>query len=79
MSLLFILKGEKMEVNNLKYTRERRQLSQSELANLSGVSVRMIQAYEQGAKDINKAQVITVLKLAEALRCNVYEIINKDY
>lgn len=79
MLLLSILKGGKMEVNNLKYTREKRQLSQSELANLSGVSVRMIQAYEQGVKDINKAQVVTVLKLAEALRCNVYEVINKDY
>lgn len=68
-----------MEVNNLKYTREKSKLSQSELANLSGVSVRMIQAYEQGAQDINKSSVETVLKLAEALRCNVYEIINKNY
>jgi transcriptional regulator with XRE-family HTH domain len=51
-------------------------MSQSQLAEASGVNVRLIQAYEQGYKDINKAQVITVLQLAEALECDVYEIIN---
>ena len=30
----------------------------------------------QGFKDINKASVITVLKLAEALNADVYDIIN---
>lgn len=62
--------------SNLKFTREYRDMSQSELAGKSGVSLRTIQAYEQGAKDINKAQVLTVLRLAEALNCDVYDIIN---
>ena len=56
--------------------RELQGLSQSDLADKSGVSVRMIQNYEQGTNDINKAQVITVLQLAEALECDVYDIIN---
>ena len=56
--------------------REDKKMSQSELAEKSGVSLRTIQAYEQGYKDINKAQVITVLQLAEALECDVYDIIN---
>ena len=56
--------------------REEKGLSQSELAKASGVPLRNIQAYEQGYKDINKAQVVTVLQLSEALDCNVYEIIN---
>ena len=51
-------------------------MSQSELAKKSGVNVRLIQHYEQGTKDINKAQVITVLQLAEALDVDVYDIIN---
>lgn len=62
--------------SRLKFYREEKGLSQSELAKKSGVSYRLIQAYEQGYKDINKAQVITVLQLAEALECDVYNIIN---
>lgn len=54
-------------MNNLKHIRTKRGYSQSKLAELSGVNVRMIQYYEQGAKDINLAQAITVLKLAQAL------------
>ena len=62
--------------SNLKLFREREKLSQSQLAKKSGVNLRSIQAYEQGYKDINKAQVITVLKLSEALKCDIYEILN---
>ena len=59
----------------LKEKREAVGMSQSELANASGVSVRMIQHYEQGAKDINKAAAITVKKLADALNVKMEEII----
>lgn len=62
--------------SRLKFFRELRGMSQSELAEKSGVLLRTIQAYEQGYKDINKAQVVTVLRLAEALKCSVYDIIN---
>lgn len=61
---------------SLKFTREEAGMSQSELAKASGVNLRLIQHYEQGFKDINKASVITVLKLAEALNADVYDIIN---
>ena len=62
--------------NRLKYNREDKKMTQKELADRSGVSMRLIQAYEQGYKDINKAQVVTVLNLAEALDVDVYAIIN---
>lgn len=62
---------------SLKYTREAAGMSQAELAKRSGVNKRMIEHYEQGFKDINKASVITVLKLAEALDTDVYDIINE--
>lgn len=65
-----------MYKSRLKFMREDKGMSQSKLAEASGVSLRLIQAYEQGYKDINKAQVVTVLQLAEALDCDVYEIIN---
>lgn len=63
-------------MNALKCMREAAGMSQSQLAKASNVSVRMIQYYEQGIKDINKANVLTCLRLAEALDCDVYEILN---
>ena len=53
----------------LRMYRERMGLSQSELARESGVSVRMIQHYEQRQKDLNKAQMKTIWLLARALHC----------
>ena len=52
-------------------------LSQSELAERSGVNVRIIQAYEQRMRDINKAQLATVASLAKALDCDVLELMEK--
>ena len=65
------------KVSNLKKIREAVGLSQNKLATLSGVSNRMIQHYEQGVKDINKAQAETVYKLANTLNCNMEDIIEK--
>lgn len=59
----------------IKEKREAAGMSQSALAQASGVSVRMIQHYEQGAKDINKAAVITVKRLADALGVKMEDII----
>lgn len=64
-------------MSNLQKMRKQAGMSQSQLAKKSGVDIRMIQHYEQGVKDINKAQVITVLQLAEALGVDVYDIINE--
>ena len=50
-------------------------MSQKDLAKKSGVNLRMIQYYEQGYKDIKKAQVQTVQKLAEALGCKIEDLI----
>ena len=54
-------------MTNLQRIRKERGLTQKALAEQSGVSVRMIQHYEQGIKDINKASAITVYNLAKAL------------
>lgn len=59
----------------LQTARETAGLSQSQLANASGVSVRLIQAYEQGERDIRKAAVETVERLAKALNCKIEDII----
>jgi len=60
---------------NLKRIRRARGLSQSQLARLSGVTLRMIQLYEQRQNDINKAQAVTVTDLAQALGCRAEDLI----
>ena len=62
--------------SRLKFMREDKGMSQNDLAVASGVPKRVIQAFEMGYRDINKAQVLTVLALSEALECDVYEILN---
>lgn len=51
--------------------------SQHELAERSGVNVRVIQSYEQKNRDINKAQLLTVLSLAKALDCSPVELMEQ--
>ena len=53
----------------LKTIRKQAGLTQKELSNLSGVSLRMIQAYEQGDQDIMKAEAQTVFALSRVLGC----------
>ncbi len=60
---------------NLKIIRTRAGLSQSELAELSGVSVRQIQLFEQGQRDINKTQALNVARIARALGCRMEELL----
>lgn len=64
-------------MNNIKKIRTERGYSQSKLSELSGVNLRMIQHYEQGVKDINSAQAITVYNLAQALNCNIEDLLEK--
>lgn len=60
---------------NLKQIRTSRGLSQSELANKSGVTLRSIQLYEQKANDIDKAQVHALYKLSRALGCSIEDLL----
>lgn len=50
-------------------------MTQAQLADAAGISVRAVQDYEQGHKDINRAAAITVYQIAQALRCAVEDII----
>lgn len=62
-------------MSNLKRIREEKNISQAKLAEESGVSLRMIQHYEQGFKDINKAQGITLHNIAQALECKIEDLL----
>lgn len=59
----------------LKTWRKKWQLSQTELASISGVPVRTIKAYEQEKLDISKAQADTLYKLARTLNCTIENLI----
>lgn len=62
-------------MGHLKDIREKADLSQAQLAESSGSSIRMIQYYEQGVRDINKAQGITLYKIAQALNCKIEDLL----
>ena len=49
-------------------------LSQKALSEKADVSVRMIEQYEQGKKDIRKAAADTVLRLSRALHCSMEDL-----
>lgn len=61
--------------SKLKTARKHRGLTQEALANVSGVSLNTIRAYERKSKDLNKAQFDIVMKLAKALKCDVSELL----
>ena len=62
---------------NLKLMRKNAGLSQSELAELTGISVRTIQQYEQRQKSINRAQVDYLVRFSQALDCDVMDLIER--
>ena len=59
----------------LKVRRVESGLSQRELAESAGVPLRTLQEYEQGRKDISKAQVAYLIMLAKALCCEVEDLV----
>ena len=63
-------------MSNLKRIRNEKNITQKELSEFSGVNIQMIQKYEQGIKDINKAQAETLYKLAQALECTIEDLLN---
>lgn len=60
--------------NTLKTIRKQSHYTQRELAELTGVSLRMIRAYEQDSQDIRKAEAQSVFDLSRAFGCKPEEI-----
>lgn len=63
------------KATNLKLIRTSANLSQSQLAKKTNVSIRNIQMYEQRKNDINKAQIDILLKLSKTLGCNIEDLL----
>lgn len=59
----------------LQSARQAAGMSQSQLAASAGISVRVLQDYERGARDISGAKLATLLKICNALRCRLQDIL----
>ena len=62
----------------LKEIRESRGMSQQDLADKSGINKRMIQAYEQGYRNINGAKLTTLVTFCIVLECSLSEIVDDE-
>ena len=58
-------------ISRLEYYRLNNNMSQESLSEKTGVSLAMIQEFEQRKKDINKASISSVYSLAKALNCDI--------
>jgi DNA-binding Xre family transcriptional regulator len=62
--------------SRLRRFRSYAMLSQRQLADASGVALRQIQLFEQGQRDIKKTQGETLKRLAQALHCDMEELLS---
>ena len=62
--------------SKLKVVRKHCGITQDALAQSSSVSLNTIRAYERKSKDINKAQVDIVVRLAKALKCDIQDLLD---
>lgn len=60
----------------LQLARIRAGYTQAQLSKITGVSLKMLQHYEQGHRDFNGAAVVTALKIADALGVDVRDLLN---
>ena len=62
--------------SKLKTIRMRCGLTQAALAKAADVSVNTIRAYERKSKDLNKAQFDIIMRLANALKCDISDLLD---
>lgn len=76
MKTIEIIQKYFLKTSSLKLLRQKRNLTQEQLALISGVNIRSIRSYEQGENDILKAQGESLLMLSKALGCTIEELLN---
>lgn len=70
-----IARNKKNRKTKLFEIRKARGMTQQQLSEASGVSLRMIRLYEQRQNDIGKAQACAVISLSKVLGCDVEDLI----
>lgn len=64
-----------MEMSNIKKVRIEKGLTQTQLAEKSGLNIGTLRHYEQGSKNLDNAKIETLMDICDALDCRLYEII----
>ena len=62
----------------LKAIRIKSGFTQREVAEESGVDIRIYQGYEQGLRSIDGAKLVTLLKICSALNCPLEDILEDE-
>ena len=65
-------------MNNLQRIRKECGMSQGQLAEAAGISVRTLQSYEQGHRDINGMAGLTLYKLANTLGVDMKDLLELE-
>lgn len=74
----FKLRGDNMKNEKLIALRTAAGLTQNELADKIGVTLRVFQKYESGEVNLNRIAVETAVKLSKALNVSVEELISEN-
>ncbi|MCL2111309.1 MAG: helix-turn-helix domain-containing protein [Clostridiales bacterium] len=61
--------------DKLKAMREAAGFSQSQFATATGITVKNVQNYEQGKRDLNGAKLATILKFCATLSCRMEDVL----
>ena len=65
-------------MNRLKELRKKASLTQKELADIAGVSLKTLQAYEQNYRPLCSASALDVYQIAKALDTTIEALLNLD-
>lgn len=65
-------------MSKLKIIRERCNVTRWDLSCKTGIPCRTLDSYEQGLRSIDGAKLITLLKLADALGCKIYDLLEDE-
>lgn len=64
--------------SKLQRIRKMRRLTQRQLAERCNISIKTVQAYEQGTRKLEKANKNTILKICEVLNCKEKDILDNE-
>ena len=67
-----------IHISNLKRIRVSKRMTQEMLSSRSGVQIKTIGKLEQLRRDINHCRVDIIYRLAQALDCDMLEILDQD-
>lgn len=65
-------------MSKLQALRKAKGFNQQTLADAIGMNVSTIRSFEQGWRNINKAELSTILKLCNVLGCRIQELLDDD-